>query len=128
VIIVGIRSRQRTTTMEALCNTDVGRQGNRHERRRHAAILKLCQKAGLSDGETRDVLEALESGDDRVPFRQRLGCTVAEACSAIGVKPTLLYGLISDGVIQSKLVGRRRVVSVPSLVRFLEGESTAEAA
>ena len=65
--------------------------------------------------ETRTVVDG-----EHVPFRERIGCTVKEACEATGLKPTKLYELIGAGAIKSKKVDKRRIVSVPSLLDLLE--------
>jgi hypothetical protein len=55
----------------------------------------------------------------RVPFNERLTCTVAEACDAAGLGRTKLYELFEGDMIESCTVGRRRLVKVPSLLKFL---------
>jgi excisionase family DNA binding protein len=54
-----------------------------------------------------------------VPFVERPTCTIAEACSAVGFGKTKLYELIDGGEVDSIRIGRRRLVRVPSLLRFL---------
>jgi len=51
-----------------------------------------------------------------VPFTQRRWCIVHEACQYSGFGRTRLYEEIGAGRIESKLEGRRRLVSVPSLI------------
>ena len=63
-------------------------------------------------------------GETRVPFRERIGCTVKEACEATGLKPTKLYELIAAGAIESQKVDKRRIIVVRSLQRLIEGPST----
>lgn len=58
----------------------------------------------------------------RVPFAERPTCTVAEACGAAGLGRTKLYELFKDNAIESLTVGRRRLVRVPSLLKFLGSE------
>jgi excisionase family DNA binding protein len=53
-------------------------------------------------------------------FRERLGCTPQEACAALGIGRTLLYDLIGSGQIAVRKLGRRTVVSVPSLLALME--------
>lgn len=55
----------------------------------------------------------------RVPFMDRPTCSVAEACEAAGVGKTTLYELMDREVLQSTRLGRRRLVSVPSLLKLL---------
>ena len=54
-----------------------------------------------------------------VPFVERPTCTIAEACSAVGFGKTKLYELLDGGAVDSIRIGRRRLVRVPSLLRFL---------
>jgi len=54
-----------------------------------------------------------------IPFVERPTCTIAEACSAVGFGKTKLYELIDGGAVDSIRIGRRRLVRVPSLLRFL---------
>jgi len=54
-----------------------------------------------------------------IPFIERPTCTIAEACSAVGFGKTKLYELIDGGDVESIRIGRRRLVRVPSLLRFL---------
>jgi hypothetical protein len=56
------------------------------------------------------------------PFRDRLGCTPIEACRALGIGRTLLYQLIAGGRVAVRKLGRRTVVSVPSLLTLMEDE------
>lgn len=56
---------------------------------------------------------------DRLPFAQRLTCTVAEACEATGLGRTKIYELIGDGLVSTTTVGRRRLVSVQSLLALV---------
>lgn len=55
----------------------------------------------------------------RVPFAQRLTCTVAEACEATGLGRTKIYELIGDGRIATTTIGRRRLVIVQSLLALV---------
>lgn len=61
-----------------------------------------------------------------IPFMQRPTCTIKEACKAAGVGRTKFYELIKGGDLRTTSVGRRRLVLVPSLLRFLKIE-TADA-
>ncbi|MBU6443273.1 MAG: excisionase family DNA-binding protein [Alphaproteobacteria bacterium] len=54
-----------------------------------------------------------------VPFRERLTCTILEACEVTGLGRTKLYELIDAGLLQTTTVGRRRLVNVDSLVSLL---------
>ena len=54
-----------------------------------------------------------------IPFEERLTCSVAEACTAVGLSRSKIYELISDGAVETVMIGRRRLVRVPSLKRLL---------
>lgn len=55
----------------------------------------------------------------RLPFAQRLTCTVAEACEATGLGRTKIYELIGDGRVTTTTIGRRRLVIVQSLLALV---------
>ncbi len=55
----------------------------------------------------------------QIPFDERLTCSVAEACSAIGLSRSKVYELIGGGAVETVMIGRRRLVRVPSLKRLL---------
>ncbi|MDB5739559.1 MAG: hypothetical protein JWP16_599 [Alphaproteobacteria bacterium] len=55
----------------------------------------------------------------RVPFMDRPTCSVAEACLAAGIGKTTLYDLMDRRVLESTRLGRRRLISVPSLLKLL---------
>ena len=54
-----------------------------------------------------------------IPFMQRPTCTIKEACKASGMGRTKFYELIKGGELRMISVGRRRLVQVPSLLKFL---------
>ena len=54
-----------------------------------------------------------------IRFVERPTCTIAEACSAVGFGKFELYELIDGGAVDSISIGRRQLVRVPSLLRFL---------
>ncbi len=54
-----------------------------------------------------------------VPFVQRPTCTIKEACGAVGLGRTKRYELIGGGALETLTIGRRRLVRVPSLLKFL---------
>lgn len=64
-----------------------------------------------------------------IPFRERISCTITEACVASGIGRTKLYEAMRDGRLESVKVDNRRLVLVASLLRLLEpahaGEGTA---
>ncbi len=55
-----------------------------------------------------------------IPFMERPTCSIKEACRAAGVSRTKLYYLIKAGAFKVTPVGRRRLVQVPSLLKFLD--------
>ena len=59
-----------------------------------------------------------------VPFMQRPTCTIKEACKASGMGRTKFYELIKGGELKMISVGRRRLVQVPSLLKFLRLDDT----
>jgi excisionase family DNA binding protein len=56
-----------------------------------------------------------QSSGSTIVFSERLTCSVAEASEAIGLSRSKIYELISGGVVRSVTIGRRRLVSIPSL-------------
>lgn len=58
-----------------------------------------------------------------IPFQERPTCTVAEACDAAGLGKTKFYELMGAGAVETISVGRRRLVRVPSLLRFLDQQA-----
>lgn len=61
-----------------------------------------------------------------IPFQERPTCTVAEACDAVGLGKTKFYELIGAGAVETIAVGRRRLVRVPSILRFLDRQAQSE--
>ncbi|PIT00761.1 hypothetical protein TSA1_08220 [Bradyrhizobium nitroreducens] len=60
-----------------------------------------------------------------VPFRERLSCTVDEACVVTGLGRTKVYELIGSGRLVTTTVGRRRLVTVRSLLELVDTSSSA---
>jgi excisionase family DNA binding protein len=58
-----------------------------------------------------------------LPFRERLGCSPSEACVALGVGRTFLYQLIAERRVEVTKLGRRTIVSIPSLLKLLDGQA-----
>jgi excisionase family DNA binding protein len=54
-----------------------------------------------------------------IPFHDRLTCTISGAVEATGIGRTKLYELIKRGRVATAMVGRRRLVAVPSLIALL---------
>jgi excisionase family DNA binding protein len=51
-----------------------------------------------------------------IPFQERLWCSVLEASQVEGVGRTKIYELMASGGIHSKKEGKRRLISVQSLI------------
>jgi len=66
-----------------------------------------------------------QRASSEIPFMQRPTCTIKEACKAVGIGRTKFYELIKGGELKITPVGRRRLVQVPSLLKFLKVESNA---
>ena len=62
----------------------------------------------------------------RLPFAQRLTCTVAEACEVTGLGRTKIYELIGNGRVTTTTVGRRRLVIVQSLLALVGVNATPD--
>ena len=60
----------------------------------------------------------------RLPFAQRLTCTVAEACEVTGLGRTKIYELIGNGRVTTTTVGRRRLIIVQSLLALVGVNAT----
>lgn len=68
-----------------------------------------------------DSLSTSKASDLRkIPFAERLTCTIDEACQATGLGRTKLYELIGAGQLDTRTVGRRRLVLVRSLHSLLD--------
>ena len=59
----------------------------------------------------------------QIPFRDRVSCTVDEACEATGLGRTTLYKLIKERRVAKKKIGRRTVLLVPTLLAEIESSS-----
>jgi hypothetical protein len=55
-------------------------------------------------------------------FDKRTTCSVKDAIEATGLGETRLYELIKYGHVESVLVGGKRLIKVPSLLRLLESD------
>jgi hypothetical protein len=55
----------------------------------------------------------------KIPFREKISCTVQDAQQATGISRRKLFELLPE--IESKKVGRRRLILVRSLIERLEG-------
>jgi len=56
---------------------------------------------------------------DKVPFRERILCSVADAETASGISRSQLYVEMKAGRLEFKKRGSRRLVRVASLLRLL---------
>lgn len=67
-------------------------------------------------------LRGMEGPPEQRPLdiRDRLTCTVREACFETGIGKTKMHELISGGALESVKIGRRRLVKVPSLLRLVQ--------
>ena len=59
--------------------------------------------------------------EPRIPFAERLSCTIGDAIEASGLSRRTINRLIAAGTLASVKVGDRRLVRVPSLVRLVGG-------
>lgn len=67
-----------------------------------------------------DLPASTPSHQRKIPFAERLTCTIDEACQATGLGRTKLYELIGAGKLDTRSVGRRRLVLVTSLQALLD--------
>jgi hypothetical protein len=63
-----------------------------------------------------------------IPFRERVSCTIAEACQASGLGRSKLYEEIAAGRVKTTKIGRRTLIIVPSLLQLIEPAASAAAA
>jgi hypothetical protein len=63
-----------------------------------------------------------------IPFRERLSCTIPEACAATGLGRTKLYEQIGAGRVQTRKFGTRTLIVVESLVALIDPASANAAA
>jgi excisionase family DNA binding protein len=61
--------------------------------------------------------------DQTLPFRERLGCSPHEACVALGIGRTFLYQLIAERRVGVTKLGRRTIISIPSLLQLLDAQA-----
>ena len=66
--------------------------------------------------------KASPEGPAHIPFSERLTCSVNDASNASGLSRSLIYMKMKAGEIEWTKVGARRLVKVPSLLRFLDSE------
>jgi hypothetical protein len=63
-----------------------------------------------------------------ISFRDRLSCTIPEACAATGLGRTKLYEEISAGRVHTRKFGTRTLIVVASLVALIDPGSANSAA
>ena len=61
-----------------------------------------------------------------IPFKERITCTIAEACEATGLGRTKIYEMLSD--LETVKADKRRLIIVPSLLRKMESLREPKAA
>lgn len=54
-----------------------------------------------------------------IPFRERLTCSVDDATKVTGLGRSLIYDKMKSGEIEWVKIGKRRLIKVSSLLRFL---------
>ncbi len=57
-----------------------------------------------------------------VPFRERVACSIDEACAAGGFGRTTAYGLIGSGRLKTTKLGKRTLVLIDSLIKLIDPE------
>jgi hypothetical protein len=62
-----------------------------------------------------------------IPFRERISCTIPEACAATGLGRTKMYEEIGAGRIQTRKFGTRTLIVVASLVALIDPSPNAKA-
>jgi excisionase family DNA binding protein len=70
----------------------------------------------------REVSSTLDTEDpaNPVPFRERICCSIPEACYVGGFGRTTIYHLISSGRVKTVKIGRRTLINIKSLLALLE--------
>ena len=58
-----------------------------------------------------------------IPFRDRISCTIDEACAATGLGRTKLYEEIGAGRVRVTKVGKRTLVWIDSLRSMIEAHA-----
>jgi excisionase family DNA binding protein len=96
------------------------RRPNYRPARRSAWAGALCPLAGRSRDNLGPTGDSKALDLDRIPFAQRVTCTIADACEATGLGRTNIYELIGDGRLVATSVGRRRLVVVASLLTLMK--------
>jgi excisionase family DNA binding protein len=58
------------------------------------------------------------TGKKILPLEERFGVTVHVAAEYVGVSKSTVYELLQSGELEGKIIGGRRIVLVPSLLRL----------
>jgi hypothetical protein len=62
-----------------------------------------------------------------IPFRERISCTIPDACAATGLGRTKMYEEIGAGRVHVRKFGTRTLIVVASLVALIDpGPNAAE--
>jgi hypothetical protein len=56
---------------------------------------------------------------ERIPFGERLTCSVDDATEVSGLSRSMIYNKMKSGEIEWMKIGARRLIKVPSLRRLL---------
>jgi hypothetical protein len=63
--------------------------------------------------------EVQPGGPERIPFGERLTCSVDDATEVSGLSRSMIYNKMKSGEIEWTKIGARRLIKVPSLLRLL---------
>jgi hypothetical protein len=63
-----------------------------------------------------------------IPFRERISCTIPEACAATGLGRTKMYEEIGAGRVHVRKFGTRTLIVVASLVALIDPGPNAASA
>ena len=66
----------------------------------------------------RGVEAAVKGFERRLPLEARFGVTVAIAAEYVGISKSRIYEFLQSGLLEGKIIGGRRIVLVPSLLRM----------
>jgi hypothetical protein len=63
--------------------------------------------------------DAPKNSSERIPFRERLACSITDATVASGVSRSQLYKEMQAGRLDFFKRGSRRLIKVPSLLKLI---------
>jgi len=75
-----------------------------------------------SDGAAPGIATAKAVFVNPIPFRERICCSIPEACLVSGFGRTTIYSLISSRRVKTVKIGRRTLINIQSLLALLEPE------